>query len=300
MSRSIDLSSISDTCWSGLEDDGEEELMSRFFGRSKETSILHEVFERVYSTKQAETVVIHGESGVGKTSLVNTLRPLVLGSGGYLCSGKFFQNSELQEPFSAIMAAFSDVCDVVAQSADFDDVRRHEIKKKLEPHEHLLTKAVSSINVFLGDAAVDLIDEAVDLVVSKRSLTKFNIACKTFMEVMSSDDHPLVIFFDDIHWMDTGSQHLIKLFMNDREMKNVMFILAYRDEDTTGVRPILDNDLRFVDIPLTSLESSAIYDMVCTASEERSERMQELSELIEKRSGGNRKCAHCSNVYLCS
>lgn len=295
MPRTTDLSSISDPWWGGLDeddnDDGEGDLMSRFFGRENEISLLHEIFDQVCSTKDAATAVIHGESGAGKTSLVNTLRLRVLESGGYLCSGKFFQNSELQEPFSAIMAAFSDVCDLMVQSTDFDDERRNEIQRKLGDTGYLLTKAVSSIAVFLEDGAT-LSEEAVDLVVNERSLSKFNIACKTFMQAMASDGRPLVIFFDDIQWSDVGSQQLIERFINDKEMKNVLLILAYRDEEADAVRPLFNNDPALVDISIGSLDSVAIYEMVCRANGgESSERMQELSDLVEQRSEGNRKYA---------
>jgi predicted ATPase len=68
-------------------------------------------------------VVLHGLSGSGKTSLVDTLREPVASSHGYFVAGKFFQPTMdvTQEPHSAIMAAFSDLCDLVLQSSDFDN-----------------------------------------------------------------------------------------------------------------------------------------------------------------------------------
>ena len=76
-------------------------------------------------------VVIHGLSGSGKTSLVDTLREPVAGSHGYFVAGKFFQPTMdvTQEPHSAIMAAFSDLCDLVLQSSDFNDQTRVNITR---------------------------------------------------------------------------------------------------------------------------------------------------------------------------
>jgi replication-associated recombination protein RarA len=59
-----------------------------------------------YSQSSIETVIIHGASGTGKTSLVDTLRGAVNKSNGFLCSGKFFQNSQVQESYSALSSAF--------------------------------------------------------------------------------------------------------------------------------------------------------------------------------------------------
>lgn len=297
-----DVSSISESWWSMEEE--EDELFTnhqqQLFGRSDETALLHHTFEQVLETKRASTVVVHGESGVGKTSLVDTLRARVVESGGYFCAGKFFQNSELQEPYSAIMSAFSDLCDLVDSDccSSRNDKRKREIQRKLGSDGYLLTKAVSNITPFLlkdqGATGDSMRSNEVDLVVNDNSLAKFKVACKTFLQAMSSDDHPVVIFFDDIQWMDkAGSRPLIELFINDKELRNVLLILTYRDEEAENATSILQQHEanRFVDIQVARLNSTAIHDLVCTLTEERSERMRELSELVDKRSEGNRKWA---------
>ena len=304
MPSTTEISSLSNTYCSDVGCDDEDTTAHRLlFGRTKETLLLHKTLESVLEQQHGtgRVVIVHGESGVGKTSLVDTLRVPVLESGGCFCGGKFFQNSSLQEPYSAILAAFSDVCDVVAQ--DMTEERRREIQHKLGEDGFLLTKAVSNITTFLETATpgadndtASLMSEdtaAIDLVVvNERSLSKFNVACKTFMQAMSSDSHPLVIFFDDIQWMDIGSKQLIELFIHDKhELRNVLMVLAYRDEEAHKVASIAQHGL--VDIHLKNLDSGAIYDMVCATTGEtnKPERIQELSELVLKRSEGNRKCS---------
>jgi predicted ATPase len=74
-------------------------------------------------------VLVHGESGSGKTSLIDLLRQSVsCDSQGYFVAGKYFQDSGIQEPF--IMAAFSDLCDLVGQSEDFTEERSSEIQQR--------------------------------------------------------------------------------------------------------------------------------------------------------------------------
>lgn len=64
--------------------------------------------------------MVHGESGSGKTALGDILRETAVDSGGYFVSGKFFQTAgRRNEPYAAVMAAFSDLCDLVCQSDDF-------------------------------------------------------------------------------------------------------------------------------------------------------------------------------------
>ena len=160
MKGSSEVSSLSYTRWGGDEDEFNDDLgqQRQLFGRTEEVVLLRQTFDKVLRSKNASTVVVHGMSGLGKTSLVDTLRVPVLQSGGYFCAGKFFQNSEVQEPFSAIMAAFSDVCDVVAQSEDLTDKRKNEIQAQLGDDGYLLTRAISNITAFLLDGADGLSD----------------------------------------------------------------------------------------------------------------------------------------------
>ena len=44
-------------------------------------------------------------------------------------------------------------------------------------------------------------------------LANFVVACKTFLQAMSSNKHPIVLFIDDIQWMDEGSKPLIRLLL---------------------------------------------------------------------------------------
>jgi energy-coupling factor transporter ATP-binding protein EcfA2 len=104
-------------------------------GRTTETLTLLKTYETILQNPNRPlskaVLVVHGESGSGKTSLVESLREPVSASHGYFCSGKFFQQTEggggllvSQEPYSAVLAAFSDLCDLVLQSTDFDSRRR--------------------------------------------------------------------------------------------------------------------------------------------------------------------------------
>jgi predicted ATPase len=122
--------------------------------------------------------VLHGLSGSGKTSLVETLREPVASSHGYFVAGKFFQPTMdvTQEPHSAIMAAFSDLCDLVLQSSDFDDHTRIKVQEALGDDANLLVRAISNLSPFLDDdsqlSRVDTHDA--------RGLIKFKVACMRF------------------------------------------------------------------------------------------------------------------------
>jgi hypothetical protein len=110
--------------------------------------------------------------------------------------GKYSQNQETQEPFSAIVAAFSDIsCDLVSQSEGFDEKQKQEIQQALKPHGSLPSKAVSSLSFFLAetsneDLGLDMKDDT--------AFATFRIACKQFLGTMASAQRPVVSRLGDI------------------------------------------------------------------------------------------------------
>jgi predicted ATPase len=176
----------------------------KLFGRAKEANQLLDSFRQVVRSTPASDkntnnsndvlpksapiiAVVHGDSGTGKTSLVeSTLRQKVVhGSQGYFCSGKFFQqtNSEalMYGAYSAIVAALSDLCDLVGQADDLDK-RRDYIQSTLGTDGYILADHISSINNFLPKKEEHGEESSTDkdYTGDKTALLRFNVACKAF------------------------------------------------------------------------------------------------------------------------
>lgn len=290
---SVALSSITGTYISSeFNDDFNKEgfagtiAQQTIYGRCEETSKLLKTYQTLLQTQKAETVFVHGESGSGKTLLVDVLRNQACNGStpAYFVTGKYFQNSGgIQEAHSAIMAAFSDLCDLVAQSDDFDQSRQDQIKGDLGSYALLLVKSISNLSPFIGNTFKQM---EVDAAVMK---SKFAIACKTFLRAMASEEHPIILFLDDVQWADEGSRQLIEVFLQDSELKNVMLVLAYRDEEAAQVDAILEHAQSPVDIQLSNLDEEAVYQIVSsvTGSTSSEGNIRALSNLVAKRTAGN-------------
>lgn len=285
----VSRTSLSDTLWSTAvaEDEDDIEAVGEMvvYGREKEKRVLLKAFSEVLEKQSSETVVIHGALGTGKTSLAESLRKEVCNNEGYFCSGKYSQNSELQEPHSAIMAAFSDVCDLVMQSNDYDEKRRSEIQQALGSDGRLLAKAITSLSPILPNTnwgvAISSRNEA--------ACAKFKAACKTFLRTMSSIQHPIVLFLDDVQWMDEGSKELLDSFHTDKELSNVLLILSYRDGDASSLEgmSLMDKRTGSVHIKLSNLNAKAVNEMISVGLGCKSECVSKLSDVIFRRTLGN-------------
>lgn len=264
---------------------GKEPCLLR--GRRKELSVLSQAYQRVVREKSFEAVIVHGESGSGKTSLIETLRKPVCRRKGYFCAGKYIQNSEIQEPYSAIMAAFSDLCDLILQSSDFSEARRAHMQEAIGSDGTFLAKAITNLS--------PLINESSQIVTSDTknefAYLKFKIACKTFLKAVSFFQHPIVFFIDDIQWMDKGSSELIEMFLLDADIKNVLFILAYREEEGKIVDDFLGKSLRdnATDLFVNNLDGKAVNLVISDllGSTPDSNELAVLSNLTLQRTNGN-------------
>jgi protein kinase len=202
--------------------------------------------------------------------------------------GKFFQNSGVKEPYSAIMTAFSDLCDLVSQSEDFDIVRKTEIQNALGADCGLLFKVISNLSSVIIDATIGGVASAE--VNNDLAYTKFKVACKHFLHAMTSPKHPVVMFIDDIQWMDEGSMHLINTALLDSDLKNILLVFAYRDEEAEMINTLSlpeKSTNRVIDLLVKSLDSTAVYHLLSSMTGSNSEETHELSALVWQKTAGN-------------
>ena len=258
-------------------------------GRTKETLTLLRAYHTLLVCENRALsktiVVLHGLSGSGKTSLVDTLREPVACSHGYFVAGKFFQPTMdvTQEPHSAIMAAFSDLCDLVLQSSDFDNETRVNIQKALGADANLLVRAISNLSPFLdGDSQFGRVDTH-----DARVLAKFKLACMHFLNVMSSARHPVVLFLDDIQWMDEGSRQLIETMLDDNKLENIMLVFAYRDEEADSIGDLFSKTKNVIDISVGNLDKTDVRQMISARLGTINPQVSALSDLTYSRTMGN-------------
>ena len=116
-SRSEEITLATDPCDDSLKRDGaiwQFQPTGRLYGRDWQQQELLNAYENIKIPKQGEdnwnsitrlAIKLEGSSGVGKTSLALSLRPVVEADGGYFIHGKFDRRPE---PHAVLISAFSD------------------------------------------------------------------------------------------------------------------------------------------------------------------------------------------------
>jgi len=203
----------------------------RLYGREAEIAALEQAFERAKRQEGATLLLISGYSGAGKSVLAHSLRPSVLHSEGYFLSGKIDQFRR-NLPYASISEAFQ----------GFARLLQTESPASLEGWRKALQSALGGS----GQVIVDVIPEIegiigpqppVPLLAPAEAVLRFNALFQSFLGVVARPGKPLVLFLDDLQWMDTASLKLVESLL--ASSRNLLLIGAYRDNEVSVSHPIM-------------------------------------------------------------
>jgi predicted ATPase len=263
----------------------------KLVGRGKELATLKDCYDRVSQGKKngSEFVFIGGESGTGKSALAEALRePVMLhGGNGFFVTGKF--EKDQREPFCALVQAFSDLCDLVAQSK----TGCHKITAALEGELPILHSIIPNLSRLTGHNTHDYDDGSVLKTGGKHGFTKLKQSCRRFLSAIASKKHPVVLHLGNLQWADKGSVDLIGSLLRNKKSKFLMFIITQSGnpgcmESLLHYAAVNANDC----LPCTNLEvgNLTLEDLTCLVSdvtETESSKAAELAALVLHRTNGN-------------
>ena len=207
-------------------------IPKKLYGRETEVQSLLDAFERV-TNGTSELMLVAGFSGIGKTAVVNEVHKPITRQKGYFIKGKFDQFNR-NVPFSAFLQAFRSLMGQLLGESDAQ-----------------LTQWKSKILDALGDNAqviIDVIPELEKIIGKQPQATelsgsaaenRFNLLFQNFIKLFTTKEHPLVIFLDDLQWVDSASLKLIDLLMSQGNWGYLLLLGAYRDNEVFPAHPLV-------------------------------------------------------------
>src|SRR5919202_1984858 len=277
---------------------GELDLFSQFsipqklYGREQEVTLLMDAFERVSNPTQGqggvEMMLVSGYSGIGKSFLVNDINNPIVGARGYFISGKFDQ-FQRNIPYSALITAFQSL-----------------VKQLLTESEAQLAQCKEKLLAALGtntQVIIDVVPE-VELIIGKQpaapelapteAQNRFNLVFQNFIRVFCSQEHPLVIFLDDLQWTDSATLKLLEVIMTDAETGYLFLIGAYRDNEVNRTHPLMitldslrSQSVIINNITLAPLALDHIRNLIANTLHSDTIAVKPLAELVIRKTSGN-------------
>jgi predicted ATPase/signal transduction histidine kinase/CheY-like chemotaxis protein len=261
-------------------------IPQKLYGRDRARMLLLEQFERVASGARPRFVLVSGPSGVGKSSLVHELqRPSAVRSGRFI-TGKFDQYKR-EIPYAAVVDALRELTlDVLAESSQQQVAGyRQRITAALGLNATLIGALIPQVSLFLEPQgpAPELSPGEIE--------KRVQPALRRFIGVFATREHPLVMFIDDLQWIDPASMDLLVDLVADANLRHLLLVAAYRDGAVGPLRRGLDRlaaaGAAVEELPLGSLPASDLAQLVADLAHVSHSEALPLAQLIHEKTGGN-------------
>ena len=274
-------------------DPGRSDVSSRFtiphrlYGRQAERQAILEAFERASGGGTVLSLVT-GYSGVGKTSLVSEVHPLVARDRGRFASGKFDQ-LERNTPYSALLQALrSLVQQLLAESEERVAAIRSALGDGLGSGLGVISAVLPELELLVGP------QPSPPPLPSTESQNRFHLAFTGLVRVLAQREHPLVLFLDDLQWADSGTLRLLSLWLTDPAVSHLLVIGAFRDNEVSPQHPLsraveaLVAAGAAVDrLQVSPLRPEHLRELLADALHRPEGEVDRLAELLHRKTDGN-------------
>src|SRR4029434_10247046 len=68
---------------------------------------------------------------------------------------------------------------------------------------------------------------------------RFEMVFRAFLQVFAQRQHPLVLFLDDLQWIDAATLALVEDLVGRREIRHLLLLGAYRDNEVGPSHPLV-------------------------------------------------------------
>ena len=265
----------------------ELQIAPGLYGREDEITALEAALERV-SQGATEMVLISGSAGVGKTALVGEIHRSIAQKNGFFLSGKFDQLRH-NIPYSALIQALRGLIREISVANKSGMERwKSRIRAALGPNGQLVTRVIPELEQVIGP------QPPLPEMGALESRNRFTAVLLEFIGLFCEKTHPLVIFLDDLQWVDADTLKLVERIAQDPERKPLLFLGAYRDNKvddghrlTISCEVIKKTGQPLQTIPLKPLNPEDISQLLAHTCHCRAEEAKPLAEFLARKTGGN-------------
>jgi predicted ATPase len=263
-------------------------IPEKLYGRTFETEALLASFDRIVASGTPELVLVSGYSGIGKSSVVNELHKVLAAPRGLLASGKFDQYKR-NIPYATLVQACQSLIRPLLGKRE-GELRewRDALQKALGPNGLLIVELVPELKLIIGE------QPPVPALPPQDAQRRFQLVFRRFIGVFARPEHPLVLFLDDLQWLDAATLDLLEDLLTQPDVRHLLLIGAYRDNEVDSshllmrkVKSIRDAGTRVQEIVLAPLAHDDLVQLIADSLRCEPERAISLARLLHEKTAGN-------------
>ncbi|HEY0604599.1 MAG TPA: serine/threonine-protein kinase PknK [Herpetosiphonaceae bacterium] len=263
-------------------------IPQKLYGREAEIRALLSAFEMVVNTGVTEIVLVAGQSGTGKSVLVHEIQKPVMLRSGYWIAGKFDQYKR-NVPYSGFIQAFQELIQqILSESAERINDWNTRLVAALGGNAQIIIDVIPYVELIIGP------QQPVPQLGLSEAENRFNLVMQHFIRVFAGEEHPLVLFLDDLQWADLASLKLLQMLVADAQTQNLLIVGSYRDNEINPSHPLavtLD-DLHksrtaVKTMKVQALQRQDVHALVGETLHSDDDQTKQLANLIYEKTAGN-------------
>ena len=212
------------------------QIPQKLYGREGEIETLIKGFEEV-RLGACRMVLVTGPAGIGKSVLVREVQSAILKNPEtvqkrYFISGKFDQLKK-STPYVPLIQAFQQLIRQILSESDAQiSTWKENLLKALGPNGRVMIEVIPELELIIGS------QPEIPTLGPTENVNRFNYVFENFINTFVAEDHPLVIFLDDLQWADAASLKLMEMFITVKA-EYLYLIGAYRDNEVDPAHPLM-------------------------------------------------------------
>lgn len=262
-------------------------IQQKLYGREAEIDDLMAAYQHCAKGAK-ELMLVSGYSGTGKSALVREIHKPITESHGYFIEGKFDQ-FQRAVPYFAILQAFGEMINILlTENQAILDAYRTTIQEAVGTEGKVITDVIPQLERIIGP------QPPVPEVGGAEAQNRFNYVFRKLVSAISTKEHPLVLFIDDLQWADSSSLSLLKVLMTDRESKHILCICAYRDNEVSASHPFIitvgeikEEGAQVRNISIGNLSRENVNELIADAVNSTRDKTEALTQLVYQKTSGN-------------
>jgi hypothetical protein len=168
-------------------------------------------------------VLLRGESGLGKSSLLSALREPVTARGGRFAAGKF-DHLARGAPLAPLAEALRAVArHILGEPADARARWLSDLAEATGPNRHVLDDMIPELYTLLGPPPRASSADAGE------AKNRFHAAFQRLVRLFAARSPPLVLALDDLHGADPSALQLLELLLTDPAGGHLLVVATCRD-----------------------------------------------------------------------
>ncbi|HTJ57913.1 MAG TPA: AAA family ATPase [Devosiaceae bacterium] len=263
-------------------------IAEKLYGREREIAALLGAYQRAVASGTPELVLVTGYSGIGKSSVVSELHKALVPSRGLFASGKFDQYKR-DVPYATLAQALQSLIRPLLGASEAElETWRAVFREALGPNAGLMIDLIPQLELIIGH------QPPVPEMEPQDAQRRFQLVFRRLIGAFARPEHPLALFLDDLQWLDAATLDVLEDLLTQTDMRNLLLIGAYRDNEVTVAHPLL-RKIEVIrqaggaveDIKLAPLSAQDTGRLIADSLGCGAEQAAPLAQLVHEKTAGN-------------